>query len=319
MRHYCTYFDKNFLAKGLTLYASLEKFARPFTLWVLCFDDITYNELSALGNSDLIPVRMAELEKFDPALLVAKENRSLVEYYFTCSPAWPLYLLKTHPEIDIITYLDSDLWFFANPEPLFNELGEKSILIIEHRFPKTQSQLEEYGKYNVGILSFRNDKDGRVCLEWWRERCLEWCYDRLEDGKYADQKYLNDWPTRFKQVVVLQHKGVNLAPWNWMNYTIIQDGNSFLVDNEPLICYHFHRLKQLNRWIFDPQEDLYKPMPVKTRRKLYLPYIRQLNRQMKKVQSMSGLKVSSLSLRFKNYGLVHFAKRLIKGRLIISL
>jgi hypothetical protein len=318
MRHYCTYFDKNFLAKGLTLYASLEKYARPFTLWVLCFDDITYKELAAIDNPALIPVRMAELEKFDPALPVAKENRSLVEYYFTCSPAWPLYLLKNHPEIDIITYLDSDLWFFANPEPLFSELGEKSILIIEHRFPEKQSQLEEYGKYNVGILSFRNDINGRACLEWWRERCLEWCYDRLEDGKYADQKYLDDWPARFKQVAVLQHKGINLAPWNWMNYTITPKENGFLVDTEPLICYHFHRLKQLNRWFYDPQEDLYKPMPLKIRWKLYLPYIRQLRRQMAKVQSVSGLKVSSLSLRFKNYGLVHFGKRLLKGRLIIS-
>ena len=74
---------------------------------------------------------------------------------------------------------------------IHDALNDRSVLIVEHRFPQGQGDPASYGTYNVGILGFRNDAAGRACLQWWRERCLEWCYDRVEAGKYADQKYRN--------------------------------------------------------------------------------------------------------------------------------
>jgi hypothetical protein len=34
-----------------------------------------------------------------------------------------LNLLERESEVDLMTYLDADLFFFADPEPLFQELG----------------------------------------------------------------------------------------------------------------------------------------------------------------------------------------------------
>ena len=52
-------------------------------------------------------------------------------------------------------------------------------------------------------------------MRWWQERCLEWCFDRCEDGKFGDQKYLDDWPVRFvDEVHVIQQTEKTLAPWN---------------------------------------------------------------------------------------------------------
>src|SRR5207244_8164736 len=95
----------------------------------------------------------------------------------------------------------------------------------------------------VGWVSFRRDAHALACLHWWRERCLEWCYDRYEDGRFADQKYLDDWPSRFQRVAVLQHKGANLAPWNLANYTIRANGDRVLVDEAPPILSHFQDRK----------------------------------------------------------------------------
>jgi len=276
MYHFCTYFDRNYIAQGLTLYRSLSRNSGPFILWVLCFDDPTYDLLMQMGIDNLRPVPLRDLEQGDGPLRKTKTDRSRVEYIFTCTPSWPLYLLNVHPEIDMITYLDADLYFYSNPAPIFDEITDRSILIIGHRFPEHLRHLEIHGIYNVGLLTFRNDSRGRDCLQWWRERCLEWCFDRLEDGRYADQKYLDYWPERFPGVGVLQHKGAGLAPWNFMKYKIDIEKTGVTIDGQPLIFYHFHGFRLIYRLFYDPGTKLYGPMPSNLRRWLYDGYAKAL-------------------------------------------
>ncbi len=320
MRHFCTYLDRGYLLRGLALYRSLlEHLPGPFTLWVLCFDDTAYRTLSALNRPDLRPVALDDFERGDEALLRAKADRSRVEYFFTCSPSWPLYLLNRQPDIDLITYLDADLFFFSDPTPIFDELGDRSILIVAHRFPEHLRYLEIHGVYNVGLLAFRNDRHGRQCLDWWRARCLEWCYDRPEAGRYADQKYLDDWPTRFEGVVVLQHKGADLAPWNWTNYPIRVEGGRVLVDGQPLIFFHFQGVKQFNRWLTDPGVTSYGPM-LPVGRWLYPRYVRAL-RETRQWAVGFGLDIDPGYARLdsRGYSWKRLVKRLALGRLMISL
>ena len=275
MRYFCTYFDCNYLPRGLTLYRSLQRHCPSFQLWVLCMDRACHDVLSRLALPGLHVISLEDYEKGDPELLRAKPTRTLIEYYFTCSPSLPLFILNHHPQVDLITYLDADLGFFADPQPLYEEIGDRSIAIIGHRLPP--QELERCGIYNVGWLSFRRDRHALACLHWWRERCLEWCYDRYEDGRFADQKYLDDWPTRFQGVAVLQHKGANLAPWNLANYAIRMERDRVWVDEQPLIFFHFHRLKQIEGWVYDPTLAGYRAKASSVvRRSIYAPYIRTL-------------------------------------------
>ena len=218
MNHYCTYFDRGFLIQGLALWRSLAAQDPDAVLWVLALDDFTVDVLREVGGTWMRVVPLAELEASVPKLAAAKANRSRVEYYFTLSPCWPRWLLARHPEIERITYVDADMFFFGHPAPIFAamEAEQASVLITGHRFPAWLRHYERHGRFNVGILSFSNDVAGRACLDDWFTRCLAWCYDRLEDGKYADQKYLDEWPARLgAALLVLEHPGVNLAPWNW--------------------------------------------------------------------------------------------------------
>lgn len=248
---YCTYFDWNYASRGLALYRSLERHCPSFRLWVLCMDSRCYDILSQLHLEHICLVRLEDLEKDDERLLAAKQNRRRIEYYFTCTPSLPLFILSHWPGVDLITYLDADLFFFSDPAPIYEEIADHSIAIIPHRFPTGFRHLEDSGIYNVGWLSFRRDRDGLACLHWWRDQCLEWCYDRKENGRFADQKYLDDWPSRFENVVVLRHKGANLAPWNLANYVVAVDHTVISVDDEPLIFYHFQGFRQLARALFD--------------------------------------------------------------------
>src|SRR5581483_10359173 len=167
MYHFCTYFDKNFLIKGLTLYSSLRKHTPgSFKLWVLCLDNSTYDILRQLDLKDLHPISMQDFEAGDTELLKAKTNRTRVEYFFTCTPSLPLFVLRQNPSIGTITYLDADLFFFSSIDSIFHAFEDYSILIIPHRYPEALKRLEEYGIFNVGLLSFRNDSAGTECLEW---------------------------------------------------------------------------------------------------------------------------------------------------------
>jgi hypothetical protein len=158
--------------------------------------------------------------------------------------------------------------------------------------------LERAGIYNVGWLSFRRDERALACLRWWRDRCIEWCYDRCEDGRFADQKYLDHWPSLFQGVVVLDHKGANLGPWNLANYTIHEDEDRLRVDEQPLIFFHFHGLKQMNALLYDTNLSNYGVRPSACiRRSIYGLYIRTLLDVTREVSPMMPHNVSWKSAR----------------------
>jgi FkbM family methyltransferase len=257
VRHFCTYFDSNYSAMGLSLHHSLLRHCPAFHLWILCLDDHCHELITRLGLPHVTVIALADFERGDEALCAAKRNRDTLEYYFTCTPSLPLYILRQQPGLDLITYLDSDLYFYSDPNPLFTQLGENSVAIVAHRFSPMMAHLVENGIYNVGWLSFRNDARGLACLQWWRERCLEWCYIRHEPRRYADQKYLDDWPRRFAAVAVLPGKGTNLGLWNVGQYVLSRRNGTIFVDEDPLIFFHFHGLRRPQSWLFRLSTSFY--------------------------------------------------------------
>jgi hypothetical protein len=284
-------------------------------------DDTTYRILAEMQLPHVQLISLSDFERDDSQLLQAKQNRSVIEYYFTCTPSLPLYIFNHSPVEDIITYLDADLYFFSSVEPVYQELGKGSILIIGHRFsPALSGSLN--GTYNVGLLAFRKDLNGLACLQSWRNNCIEWCYDRYEDGRYADQKYLDVWPDNFQGVVILQHKGAGLAPWNLENYNYSWTNGEFLIDGQPLIVYHFEGIKRLNRWIFDTNVNgyFYTRTPRIVKNRVYVPYLKDLfsikhtldvecKNNFNTVQSIRGSAEASISPKPK----INFFKRI--GRL----
>jgi hypothetical protein len=277
MHYFCTYFDHRYMSRGLALYRSLRQHCDSFRIWMLCMDAEAYSALAELDLPGVCPLTLEEFEEGDQILLHAKQNRSLLEYYFTCTPCLPLFVLNRCPDVDRITYLDADLFFYADPSAVFTEMGDCSIAIIGHRFSNRLQHLEVLGTYNVGWISFRRDSYSRECLIWWRERCNEWCYDRSEDGRFADQKYLDDWPTRFQGTLVLLHKGANLAPWNLAKYQIGWHADQLWVDDQPLIFFHFHALRRINQWLYDSNMAHYETtLSPLVRNRIYAPYLQTL-------------------------------------------
>src|SRR4051794_31878328 len=120
-REFCTLFDSNYLFKAVAMHESLLRHCPDFTLTAFCFDERAQRTIDALELPSLRTVSLAELEAADPELHSTKTDRTAVEYCWTATPALPLHMFRTRPEIDEVTYLDADLMFFADPEALFDE------------------------------------------------------------------------------------------------------------------------------------------------------------------------------------------------------
>jgi putative methyltransferase (TIGR04325 family) len=248
IRHYCTYFDHHYFPQGMAMMQSLRHFQPETRFTVLCLSPECGEMVRAAAWKNLTILTLADLETAYPEFFAARENRSRLEYYFTCTPFLVRMALAGLEAGGLMTYLDADLGFFADPAPLFDELGEGSIALIPHRFPPDLEGNIIYGTFNVGWLTFRQDRHGRACLDWWAERCAEWCYDRVEPGRFGDQKYLDEFPDRFSGVHILQHPGANLAPWNIRTHQLSESAGSLRVDGQPLIFFHFHGFKFPRRW-----------------------------------------------------------------------
>jgi hypothetical protein len=250
MYNFVTLFDKNYLSRGLALYHSLLENCNTFVLFVLAIDEETENYLSSKISDTLRVISLSSVEEKYPELLTKKQERTRGEYCWTLTPFSILYVIDAF-SLDSCIYIDSDIYFFDNPKYIFENIGDSSIIITEHRYTPEYDQTYTSGKYCVQFVFFRNNSYGLTALKWWKERCSEWCYDRFEDGKFGDQKYLDDWLSRFKGVHIPSHIGCGLAPWNIQQYNIGIDTNKLFVEDkitkvkENIIFYHFHNLKKI--------------------------------------------------------------------------
>ena len=286
MFNFCTLFDSNYITRGLALYYSLEKHCADFHLYIFAFDDKCHKLLTKLNLSKAIIISLKEFE--DEELLKVKPTRTGAEYCWTSTSSTILFVLKKY-KVDMCTYIDADIFFYSSPKPIFNELGAKSILITEHRYSPQYNKEVKSGKYCVQFITFKNDENGLNALNWWRERCIEWCYARFENGKFGDQLYLDDWTERFKGVHVLQNLGGGIASWNVQQYTFTLE-NNHLIGTEiqsrkqfEVIFYHFHYLRfftngkvELGRRVLTQNViDIF-----------YKPYIRELTKLKSQIESI---------------------------------
>ncbi|WP_449189766.1 hypothetical protein [Treponema lecithinolyticum] len=293
MQHtFVTLFDKNYLTRGLALYNSLEKKCPAFILYILAMDIETGTWIKENIQSikkNIIVINLIDIENCYPELKRLKNERNRAEYCWTLTPYSIQYVLKKY-KTSACTYLDSDIYFFNSPDLIINEVKKQSVIITEHNYTPRYDQSEISGKYCVQFMYFKNNEDGNKVLEWWRKRCKEWCLSKPENGKFGDQKYLDDWITRFDCIYVPTMAGAGLAPWNIQKYNIKKDKDILYVQDkitqkkEELIFYHFHGLKEYKTannavvWYLTEYE-----LAALDKTALYTPYIKLLQNLNKQI------------------------------------
>lgn len=308
--NYCTYFDKNYLSRGLALYNSLLKNHKTnFHLYIIAFDQFTYKFLKKKNFKFITCVYATDFENKE--LQKVKKIRTSVEYLWTCTPSIIFFFIRKY-KLSSCTYLDADIYFFSDPKIIYKNQFNYSVLITSHNYHPKYDQSKTSGKYCVQYLTFKSNRAGIKILNYWKKQCIKWCYNRVEGNKFGDQKYLDSWPSKFTGVEVTSHLGAGVAPWNVKRFQIKINKKKFISENNnnyQLIFYHFHDLKFFfnNSFAFLGSYDLSREVI----NKIYMPYIKNIVEIEKKYKLNFDANHSKANPNFLNK-LLFYIKLIIK-------
>lgn len=264
MEHYVALFDLGFAPQGIALHRSLQRHAGEHVLWVLCMDEAVEHLLNELALPDLRTIALSEVET--DRLLAVRPGRTRAEYCWTLTPFTHDVVFERDPSARRVTYVDADVWLMADPTPIFRSFKSSgaAVQITAHAYAPEHDQTASSGRYCVQFLTMDRERSGAV-RRWWQDRCVEWCFARVEDGKFGDQKYLDDWPERFGDLVhIADPKGWFQGPWNATRFPYSE-----------ALTYHFHSLRIAEGGLVRPVNEQYS-IPRPHLENVYLPYLRDL-------------------------------------------
>ncbi len=249
--------DLGFLPHTLTLYRSLMAHAGEVKLTVLCMDAESGAELAGRRLAGVEALALDELERADPDLVARRAQRTWREYCWTAIPAFCHHALRNASTGDVVMWVDAEVEFVRDPALLLEELGDGSLLLTPHcynrAYPISAPDWEltaRFGRFNGGTIAFRRDRAGLAAARLWRDRTLEWCFDRCEPGRFGNQLHLNDFAQRDGARVIAVPGGV-LGPWNGGRYRVRAGPRGPTADGRAVIAYHYQsvRLCRASPWL----------------------------------------------------------------------
>lgn len=250
--HYCTLFDSRYMPQAVALHSSIVAYQPSACLWALCMDEQAFQTAQRMAVDTFRPIRLADVEAhYGETLVSVRSDRTPGEYCWTVTSFLIGYVLDRIAlagEPKRATYIDADCLFFCSPARLLDrfEASGADVMITPHNYAAEYDQSETSGRFCVQFMTFKTTDRSRTILSQWQAQCAEWCYDRIEPGRFGDQKYLDMWPTEFgESVYILDDPCLALAPWNVESLHSLCDG---LPQGLSGTCmYHFHGFRLLSR------------------------------------------------------------------------
>ena len=241
--NFVTYFSKEFLIQGAVAIESFIKSHEESSGLVVCLDDTSKNFLLSKGYPPRISVvELSEIPAISNIYRDFQETRSYAESIISIKPHLiEFYLDQLQPE-DYLIYFDADIFFFTSMLSLEQFSTGFEVLLSKHLFPRSMVESVKFGKFNGGMIVFKQSVKSRELLVRWKNQCSEWCKLELSGSRFADQKYLDDF-SDFDGVAALSHPGVNNGQYYFIETRTFRFSKSLkrvVVDGFPILSFHFH-------------------------------------------------------------------------------
>mgnify|MGYP001276216048 CR=1 FL=1 len=288
--NFVTIFNSLYLPQAISLHDSLKKFKLKFKLWAICLDQESFETINKFGIESFKAINFSNFE--NKKLKSIRKDRSIAEYCWTITPISPKIIFNLKKNIELVTYVDADMYFLKNPKFLINNFikSKKKILFTRHDFNDDQMFKEKnYGKFCVQFMTFKKN-GSELIRKIWEKKCIEWCFAEPSRGRMGDQKYLDNIYLKFKGKIYISDDDCFRSTWNYER-----------IKFNKIIAWHFHGLKIINnRLILMHHLD---KLPNKIIDKIYLPYVRSINRSIKKIKFKKTQFVNNKKIlsKFINY------------------
>lgn len=251
MNSYVTIITQSHLPYAIALFESLlcHSKAKFDFHCLIAEEDLSSDFKLKMSNVHLsfIPLYLNEIVSpfFEPIYdkyYLDKKN----EFRWSMKPVIINHLLANYNYKKVI-YLDADLYFFNEPDFLFELLEKDRVLLSPHWRCSRKPELDwfnfvhnfKHGIYNGGFIGV--NLQGQEIMEYWANLCLTACEQNTLDGLHDDQKYLDIFQSCFEGVGVIRHKGCNVSNWNQIECarTILQNGEVLINSEYPIVFIHF--------------------------------------------------------------------------------
>lgn len=150
---------------------------------------------------------------------------------------------------DTVVHVDCDMSVHSRlPEPAL-PAGPASVVLTPHwvtdTAPSMQAKWLLHGAINAGYVAVRNDAAGRSFLDYWWERCRQFCVWEPSEGLYCDQPWLSLAPSVFgANVSLCRHHGVNVSWWNLHERGLRLRGDCVLTaSGQPVSLFHWSQVQ----------------------------------------------------------------------------
>lgn len=239
--------SNNYLAQAKTLGDSLLKYNKEYKFIIGLVDtyspQIDYQlfsdfEIIPIGNLDNLPLKEM-LDKYN----IIELNTAVKPYLFD-------FIFRTKTEVTTIIYFDPDIMIYQPLTMLENHFKQFDIIITPHfttpifdNFRTNESDVLNTGLYNLGFIGVRKSDESFKFINWWMIKLKDHCFDDPQHGMFTDQLPINFVPLYFRNVLILTHKGHNMAYWNLHERQLAVHDSEYKVNSidgtDRLVFFHF--------------------------------------------------------------------------------
>jgi len=220
--HVFTSINLKYFAKARVLAKSLKKHNPNIQFHLMLSDKvpsfINLNEEIFDSIILLDDLKIEDMESF-----IFKHN--VIELCTAVKPMVFKYLFNKY-NCEKIFYFDPDILITSKIDDLISEFENNDILLTPHIVKpysekrdiiEFEFQFTKKGIFNLGFIGVNNSKNSLKFLDYWEERCLNFCYDDINSGLFVDQKWIDFVPVFFDNVKILKNPIYNIAGWNIKN------------------------------------------------------------------------------------------------------
>lgn len=263
--------SNNYLAQAKSLGDSIKKFNPDYKFVIALVDrfsdKIDYNFFQPHEVVKIEDVGVVDFETMVYTYTIIELNTAVKPSVFT-------YLFNKYPSAESVIYFDPDIMLYDKLTVLENGLKENNFILTPHFFTPiyddkklAEPDILNAGLYNLGFIAVKRSAEAEKMLDWWTRKLKNECVVSFDRGLFVDQLWINFVPIYFENVLVLKHRGHNIAYWNLHEREVFQEEGRYYINNKqnPLVFFHFSGYtftrtnvvsKYQNRFSFESRPDI---------------------------------------------------------------